>query len=99
MNREQLVELLYQSLETERGDFFDGLRMFRKLRFEQERTVIRRKRFGADQHDRALFVMLANAFANAGAADSGSNDEVIATNHFRVEIPKPWVVTRENSFA
>ena len=52
---------------------------------------------GADEHDCALLVVFANSFANAGAADTRSDDKVIATNHVGVEIASLAARLLENS--
>ena len=38
-------------------------------------------RFAADEHDRALLIMLPDTLTDADAAGSSSDDEVISTNH------------------
>ena len=67
--------------------------------FESNQTLIRVKRLSPNEGDASAFVIFSNAFAGAGSANTGADDEIIALNHLRELDDKKWLhmLARKNS--
>src|SRR3954465_12401756 len=57
------------------------------------------ERLGPNERDRSAFVVFSHAFADAGSANAGADDEIVALNHLRELDLKKWVhmLARKNS--
>jgi len=62
--------------------FFGGWRRPAEDRGEETGAVVGEGDFGSDEHDRTFAIMLPDAFTYADSANTGSDDKVVATNHF-----------------
>ena len=79
------VSILCESNQrsSRQGSFFSGRRLFAEELLREHPALVGMKSFAADECDGAFLVVLADAFADAAAADAAADDEIVALNHLR----------------